>query len=138
MKDEATAPPAVRLFADYCRSAPAVNRPYDDTNPYKGRFKFICNTLGLEELGVPAFIRAYNAKPGLIRQSGKLFRCVRCDLLIVAYAFEPFVPLCQQRGKEFLFGDGSKLLSVWQHIPSRSWSNGFTVRSPFSLHLIAL
>lgn len=67
LKNLATAPPAVKLFAKWCEKAP--------TDPaWRGRFKVINSCSNLEELGVPQFIVSYNAKPVLIRKTGTLFR----------------------------------------------------------------
>lgn len=62
-----TASPALRLFAKYCEFGPT-------TQAWSARFKAICFCSNLEELGVPASIAAYNAKPILIRRTGSLHR----------------------------------------------------------------
>jgi hypothetical protein len=62
-----TASPAIKLFAEYCEKA--------EHDPlWRGRFKVICSCSNLEEMGLPALIVSYNAKPVLIRRTGTDFK----------------------------------------------------------------
>jgi hypothetical protein len=72
LKDEESASPGLKLFANYCREAPELDN--DPKSKYKGRFKAMCNCENLDDFGLPNIIKGYNSKPVLIRNSGKLFR----------------------------------------------------------------
>lgn len=67
LRDLNTASPAVKLFAEWCEKAPV------DAD-WRGRFKVINSCTNLEQLGMPAVIVSYNAKPVLIRRTGSIFR----------------------------------------------------------------
>eukprot|EP01041_Mallomonas_annulata_P009257 gene9257-19216_t len=67
LKDLSTAPPALRLFNQWCEKAPV-------DAAWRGRFKVINSCLNLEELGMPQMILNYNAKPVLIRRTGSINR----------------------------------------------------------------
>mmetsp|Transcript_9107 Transcript_9107/g.13579 ORF Transcript_9107/g.13579 Transcript_9107/m.13579 type:complete len:603 (+) Transcript_9107:42-1850(+) len=67
LRDLSTASPAVKLFAEWCEKAPVDAE-------WRGRFKVINSCTNLEQLGMPAVIVSYNAKPVLIRRTGSIFR----------------------------------------------------------------
>lgn len=70
--DLPSAPPAVRLFADYCIHAP--EQEIESDSIWKGRFKAIVRCENIELFSLPSFITGYNAKPVLIKQTGTLVR----------------------------------------------------------------
>ena len=92
LKNLSTASPAVRLFAKYCSDAPPFCVPTTTEKRvkggwslssssstssgdfWKGRFKITLRCENIEQFGLPSFITAYNAKPVLIRNTGKLSR----------------------------------------------------------------
>jgi hypothetical protein len=67
-----TASNAAKLFADYCKEAPA--KLTDSYSPWYGRFKICIRCDNIDEFGLPSFITSYNAKPVLIRNTGSLHR----------------------------------------------------------------
>lgn len=71
-KDLSTAPPAVRLLAQYCKEAPEVDA--DPNSEWRGRFKAIIRCENIEIFNFPPLITGYNAKPVLIKQTGTLTR----------------------------------------------------------------
>jgi hypothetical protein len=61
---------------------------------WKGRFKITLRCENMEKFGLPSFITAYNAKPVLIKNTGKLFRDIGCsyaemDINIHSFASVP-------------------------------------------------
>lgn len=67
-----TASPSAKLFADYCKEAPA--KITDSYSQWYGRFKICIRCDNIEEFGLPSFITSYNAKPVLIRNTGSIHR----------------------------------------------------------------
>ena len=59
----AACPAAVRLLREYCRQAPRDEK-------FRGRFKAIAHIVNFDELGLPSWLKGYNAKPVLIQKSG--------------------------------------------------------------------
>ena len=57
----------MKLFAQYCDKC-------QDEQPWRARFKVIANCSNLDEMGLPHFVTAYNAKPVLIRRTGTIFK----------------------------------------------------------------
>ena len=89
LKNLSTAPPAVRLFAQFCMEAPECFQRMNIScsssggvpsnaalaaNPWVGRFKVILRCEEIEKFGLPSFITSYNSKPVLIRSTGTLLR----------------------------------------------------------------
>jgi hypothetical protein len=72
MADLSTAPPAVKLLADYCMEAPEIDR--DSSSPWRGRFKTIIKCENIDNYTLPGLITQYNAKPVLIKNTGTLYR----------------------------------------------------------------
>ena len=70
--DLSNAPPAVKLFAKYCREAPEGE--HDPKSKWRGRFKAMFRVENMESFGLPSFISSYNGKPVLIRTTGSLRR----------------------------------------------------------------
>lgn len=71
-KDLSTASPAARLFAEYCMKAPELDN--DSRSEFKGKFKVCVRCENIEEFGLPTFIKQWNSKPALIKQTGSLIR----------------------------------------------------------------
>ena len=67
LQDLSVASPAVKLFVKYCEKA-------EVDFAWRSRLKMIGCCSNLEELGVPAAIAAYNAKPVMIKKSGSIYR----------------------------------------------------------------
>jgi len=67
-----SAPPALRLFAEYCKQAPEMES--NPKSPWKGKFKICCRVDNIDELGLPFFITSYNSKPVLIQKTGNIIR----------------------------------------------------------------
>lgn len=63
---------AIKLFVDYCKSAPEMDS--DPKSPWKGRFKAMYRCENMDDFGLPSFITSYNAKPVLINRTGVLSR----------------------------------------------------------------
>ena len=59
----AACPAAVRLLREYCRQAPRDEK-------FRGRVKAIAHIVNFDELGLPSWLKGYNAKPVLIQKSG--------------------------------------------------------------------
>ena len=73
LKNFATCSPALKLFVEFCSSAPGANYK-DPKHPMAGRFKVCPLVDNIDELGLPGFITSYNAKPALVVQCGDVFR----------------------------------------------------------------
>jgi len=85
-----SAPPAVRLFHEYCTKGPEAD--HDPNSPYRSRFKITVRCDNIEEFGLPSFITSYNAKPVLIRNTGNLLRgegYVEMDINVHRFASVP-------------------------------------------------
>mmetsp|Transcript_31776 Transcript_31776/g.53595 ORF Transcript_31776/g.53595 Transcript_31776/m.53595 type:complete len:401 (+) Transcript_31776:213-1415(+) len=87
IRDLASAPPAVQLFARFVTEAPECFARSSNTagakesasssshkNPWVGRFKICLRCEQIEKFGLPSFITSYNSKPVLIRNTGTLLR----------------------------------------------------------------
>jgi len=68
--DLSKAPPACRQLEEYMRVAPEEQDDGSKAKTYRWRWKFI----GRCENGVPSALKAYNGKPALITQDGRLHR----------------------------------------------------------------
>ncbi len=66
------ASPASKLLLRYIQEAPKTQGASDD--PWRGRFKVIVQCTNIEELGLPGFITAYNAKPVLVKAAGTIHK----------------------------------------------------------------
>jgi len=74
LKDPAACSPALKLFAEFCSSAPDNNNYKNPKHPMAGRFKVCPLVDNIDELGLPGFLTSYNAKPALIAQCGDVIR----------------------------------------------------------------
>lgn len=85
-----TAPPPVKLFAEFCMKAPELDS--DPYSPWRGRFKVAVRCENIDQFGLPAFITSYNSKPVLIRTTGSLIRgdnFIEMDINIHKFASAP-------------------------------------------------
>lgn len=55
------ASPAVRLFSEWCKRG-------DNDPDFRTRLKMIVNIDGIEDLGIPSFLKKYNGKPSLVKK----------------------------------------------------------------------
>jgi len=74
LKDPTTCTPALKLFTEFCSSAPEDNNYKNPKHPMAGRFKVCPLVDNIDELGLPGFLTSYNAKPALIVQCGDVHR----------------------------------------------------------------
>lgn len=66
-----TSSSSAHLFGRFLREA--VHSQGESADPWKGRFKVILSCSNMDDFGLPGFITQYNAKPVLIRSTGKLY-----------------------------------------------------------------
>jgi len=67
LKDLQNAPPAVKLFVQWCKKS-------ETDAEFRGRFKAMAILDEIKKLGLPSFISGYNGKPVLINKSGRMKR----------------------------------------------------------------
>mmetsp|Transcript_1093 Transcript_1093/g.1781 ORF Transcript_1093/g.1781 Transcript_1093/m.1781 type:complete len:648 (-) Transcript_1093:849-2792(-) len=67
LKDIDNAPPAVKLFAEWCRIA-------ETDDEFRARFKALGIVCDIEKTNIPSFIASYNGKPALVTKSGTFIR----------------------------------------------------------------
>ena len=71
---QASATPAVKLFARFVANAPEGVTPSSGDVDIKERLKLLPRLDNMSSLGLPSWIAGYNGKPALITKSGALYR----------------------------------------------------------------
>lgn len=72
LRDLDSAPPAVKLWETYCRTA--LDEEGHQNLNVKGRFKAITQVANLDDTQIPGLMHPYNGKPVLIKKTGELMR----------------------------------------------------------------